>query len=534
MNGDQTSSPKPKTAWLFWAAFFLFLGLSFLNLGLIGLHGANYALHGLILDLIQDPTKYPNDLLSPYVEAYPTHFWRAVSLLESVIGRVHAFRFSVLAQRALMFLSMAALCRALAGKLAWPATVLTWVALAWPIGFPKMGEAHFGLADFCDQTKLCVPFLIFSTATFIERRYRISALWLGVATLLNAAFSFYLLPFLTLGVLASGRLKKDRKKLLEFVGILVLFSVPILSWALSGSGPRGTVPDELWLRIALQRSSHHLVISAWPVGDLTRFYSMVGFTFATGMWLRPRDRRSSNWILAFSVGALLWLFVSWFFSSIFPVRAILTMAPGRAFSGFFALFLATSALALALFIYRGLRKPPSSRLAWALTLSLISIAAIHGSRALRKPRIQNAPLVEWAKNNTPPKSLFLVPPDWEFWRVDTGRPTFLLWKDGLLHFYSEPFAREWIRRLHFLGVHVESIPRNGAAFSAALDEGFSKVDLRSVGAIRDAGYPIAYWIRRARADAAQDFNARVVFSHGSYEVLEIVTREPQIPLPKHR
>jgi hypothetical protein len=68
---------------------------------------------------------------------------------------------------------------------------------------------------------------------------------------------------------------------------------------------------------------------------------------------------------------------------------------------------------------------------------------------------------DWAREHTPPETVFLTPPEESGFRVFSERATVAEWKDGTQQFFSNAFADEWWQRMHALGGRGDAYHRMG-------------------------------------------------------------------------
>ena len=103
----------------------------------------------------------------------------------------------------------------------------------------------------------------------------------------------------------------------------------------------------------------------------------------------------------------------------------------------------------------------SSRVAtaWVLGLALVPFLSIVQYRAATRDFAFISParrdwevLQVWLRAHTPVESIFIVPPDWDGFRVFSERTPFVEWIDAAAMHWAPGFEREWRARLEALGL----------------------------------------------------------------------------------
>ncbi len=90
----------------------------------------------------------------------------------------------------------------------------------------------------------------------------------------------------------------------------------------------------------------------------------------------------------------------------------------------------------------------------------------------------------WAKENTPPGSLFITPPDKVGFRYYSERSPLVENKDGAMSVYSQEYAREWDHRMKALGI----LPRCDARYYGKIYDQLPSWRLIWVGSYYGADY----------------------------------------------
>ena len=153
-------------------------------------------------------------------------------------------------------------------------------------------------------------------------------------------------------------------------------------------------------------------------------------------------------------------------------------------------------------------------------------------------------IANWARQNTPKNSTFLVPiyrvDHWSSFRHLSQRSVFAHHKDGVAWPYAPWFADEWLTRMKVCGVHdvfgldeksytigswLRIWRRTAGIFSPTLDWAYVEENLRRAYSSLDdtkvemlrKQYKIDYWITEKNIDT----KFPVVYEYGKYKVLKI-------------
>jgi hypothetical protein len=100
-----------------------------------------------------------------------------------------------------------------------------------------------------------------------------------------------------------------------------------------------------------------------------------------------------------------------------------------------------------------------------LLIVIITAAVIYPKR--EKFSIQNRQeknwidMQLWAKANSNPDAVFIVPPYMEGFRIESERTVYCDWKDGTLLNFNPAFGLEWLRRMEQLGYEKKSSREDG-------------------------------------------------------------------------
>ena len=167
------------------------------------------------------------------------------------------------------------------------------------------------------------------------------------------------------------------------------------------------------------------------------------------------------------------------------------------------------------------------RVAIALVLVVIGVVLALHSRArlanhghpFNNSRFPGASLsiIRWARRATSPDAVFLVDPEWSYFREMAQRPVYVTWKDGSAMLWNRPYAATWLERMRALGFDPLAAKVRDAVHGAARGQNsYQALDESQVEAIR-AQAPVTFWV--APADHVSPWPE--VFTNGAYRVLRV-------------
>lgn len=554
MIGSFLRKPNVRENLLFIGLLLLLTPLSIMVTG-YGVYLENHAMQLPLVQMLNDPGRYYEH--DPYAQSllkYGAPVWHLTAWLVDrwdledvlavlfVIGRVLALAGAGCLARVLAPGSRVALVAAMVFIAAEPK--------------PLVGAGTI-LEKIFEHTSLGIGcFLLAFAAALARRPWAWAVAWV-LGFYCNPMYGIFASVYLGLYVLAEPDFIADwRRWRNPLIAALALIG-PLMAWSLFSMRPQ-PYDHDVWFQVAMLRLEHHMNPLAWSPLDWLLTMLLIGFA-AWGAWRsRDEDPRLTRFLGAAAVGCVLWLgaaFVAIFIRN----HTLLVMHAGRG-SDLFYLF-ATIGL-IAVLVPRGVAQAPMPP---ALVLLLILIPGyFHGVRSLFyflliplmvyvwklrepvSPRLAIALLIglfamlgvtrqilerggdltitvgndvrkigQWAREETPRKSVFLVDPEWEEFRAIARRSVFVTWKDAGAIPWQRDYASEWIARLRALGADVLAARDKGEAQDDVERAWEELTDERVTQLARD--YGIDYWI--VHEDKKSRF--REVYDYGDSRVLKV-------------
>lgn len=451
---------------------------------------------------------YPGDYLLAEMPYYLTYLWNILALLVKYLNvDVPALFFlSYCISIYMTFLAFYLVAMTLFGKREVAFLSLFFLLFRGPV---------LGGVDTLDvllYTRVAVlPILLFSIYFFLKERHLLSFFLAGIGFLIHPLSTAYVIAILFVSSVFASKYIGARRFLL-CVTILVISASPILIWKILYPPPGlGLLyADPRWIGLVRLRSSHHIFPFSWGKGTLFRpgllllvfFMSwkhrpranyhrvvlcstatifalcMAGTVFTEllplSIVIQSHSFRSSIFLVYF---AMIY-FANYFLVELqsrknmfdkllvaFPSIGIL-YAAGRWPYPYVAFFALTMLLILHYLICR--RDLSPRYFVMALLVIVVGIGAYdRGSFSIDNAQDTNWLDVQvWAKQNTSLQDVFIVPPNWYSFRVESERTIYGDWKDGAMTIWSPAFGYEWFRRMKALGYKK----------AGSLEEGFKNLN----------------------------------------------------------
>ncbi|MFA5160762.1 MAG: DUF6798 domain-containing protein [Elusimicrobiales bacterium] len=352
--------------------------------------------------------------------------------------------------------------------------------------FSLMGEDPLMKAAMF-QTSFSAPLAALSLIYFLRRGYMRAFALVWAVYFINGLTANFLLVMYAAAFVA---VKENRRAMLRagagFAGLMAVWAV----WYLRLKNPFGHAGPEFAAILKLWYPGHYFP-SQWEMSkwrNVAVFLPLLAYLYIRGMGGCRRAAEAKAFLFAF---AAMWA-AALFFSEIFPVRQMLVLQFFRSDSlfaplamVFAAVFIADSGglrgaassalLCLALLEFsnplagqiagaaflalRALpcapQPAPDSRLKYVLPAALVAVLFVPfmlervlyfgldfkdaGDRAWIETQL-------WAKQNTPPETVFLTPPDMRGWRVFSERSPVTEWLDGAAMHWAPGAERIWFSR----------------------------------------------------------------------------------------
>ncbi len=434
-----------------------------------------------ILQHIEDPSSYPADIMLQAASGYSSPFLHFLVGIKSLFNCDYSFIFAAL------YVLTISLSFFIFGRLIMATNVsllnvfagfsLLAIYQYLPGGF-ELIPATFLLRTAALPFVLCALYLAFTKSTLL------SALCIAFTTLIHPLSGLYAGLFIAVYIWMSDSFKSTIKfSIAPFITIIILLLISPLKSDIS------FFPQKEWLSILFQRSSHHISPLSWNWELVLRYVSLLFLFQLTHPSSAVQQFKKPMWVftLTLSLIALSVYFI--------PMRFVIQLSPTRAFTlpMVISLFGLASVIgssmrnnamvAIALFVLIGnsfsflnpwgywvtgivitlfvgayfFKHAPSS-LGSVLIICWFFGIWYKGFELFPKFNYQSAQQAEWvslqtfAKNNTVKKSLIIVPPETEGFRVESSRSSYGDFKDGALVFYSLAYAKQWKKRMLNLGV----------------------------------------------------------------------------------
>ncbi len=547
-------------------ALVLFLG-SILISGYV-VYSSNQSLQLALVNLLNNPSLYPNDPFGATLPYYASMLWRVVALATQFIPLEPLLLTLFLLERLLVIYAAGHLAQTFVpqSKLA----VIGAMAL-FALGIkPILGGGTLVTSNF-EQTGLSVPFFLLATAAFYNSRPILCAVWLAIGFNLNSMYGTYAITYLGAVFLLDSTYRREWRKWLLYFGLFLLLASPAIWLTISAFGRKA--PDtQLWLIASQVRFPYHLYPLTWSKGDFGKFGVLVFLLVAFLHQNRHQLQKLFKQGLIWTGVSLLWLLYAFVAAYIAKSPSMLVMHPGRGtdlwycFAGialvsicatkveqskgrmrrsllvavFSASFLIwhpivgpyIMAVALLCFTvqpvwYYILGKGSSSRIALLLTLwvVLLGFSNFHSRLAKTKsieaaligrPSPSSLQIAQWASANTPIEAVFLVDPDWGNFRAIAKRSAFVNWKDGSAILWDRSFVKPWTERLKIFGLDITQPGLTEEKGRKKLNSLYEKLTDEEVKRLQSR-FPINYWVVPVKHPSTFP----VAFQNQSYKILNV-------------
>ena len=495
------------------ATVVLFLWMATISVFLTGyrhIYGGNHAYQLLLVQKLNDATLYPNDPLADTAFSYASVFWYVVAWLSRVLDlSIVLFLFFLINK----FMFLWAGFR-LARTLFPDSRYAPIVGMAMMATFPQLLFGDGYATDYTQQSSLAIAALILSIDAFLNKRWIIFALWIGLAVNLNLMFSIFGLTYIAASWLVQLRGSRLADLVTKPVAATLgglLIGAPGIYLVRQATTHAEYDPLSVWKACELFYP-YHFYPQTWEIpNQLLALLLAIGVIFVVyrfrtaspvGLHLVAWTGVASGWYLAASLNPLLihWLpllhlhpvraLVLWqlvtviflvsFITRIFEINgdknnpkliaiAYLTIImlifineipPSKLFLGVAAVCFVAGEIGRRI-LSRHTANSTALLLA-TLVIAFVSLYAVgHSFRSVMKGRnilsIERYPsivIAEWARNNTPKEAVFLIPiaeqGGWQLFRHLSQRNVFTHAKDGTAWPYAPWFAGEWLERLEAL------------------------------------------------------------------------------------
>ncbi len=507
---------------------------------------ANQAVELPYVNVLRDPSLYPNDPMVATVRHHTTLFWKGVAAVSRVVPVSTLLLWIFIAERLLALYAIQRIARSLS-----PGFRLFHLGALLAVAFvpsPLVGNGTT-LPDYAEHTGVTVAILLLAFAFLFERRYLAWAVVTGLSINLNALYVVYSLPYAAAVLLAMRRPRRDWLFVIGMGPMVFSLGIPVLVAAFR-EPPQGHYDTSLWFDAMFARSAIHLRPGTWPRPDFAKFAGLVlatliasivvarkktavaslgflttficiawvGLAFVAGYGVRSRPllqlqpiRGTDLWyffaaiVLVFFIAKVLSRFVGDGLASTLCLVALflpLAWTPSSQHESaplLLALFGGIACYLAAEHISQPMRRSVARGMAVALAVSVAGFG-LHKQMAASQPaRLFGSPLTprdyeiyraaDFASAIAPKDAVFLVDPIdrvVEPFRALSNRSVFVEWKDGTAFFYDLAYVQTWCDRMNATGADagLKTTPV-GRPYKAWQD-----ADVERLAAV----YRVNYWI----------------------------------------
>jgi hypothetical protein len=560
---DRVSEPQVLSCQKFLIAYGLPLFVASLLQTGYAVYVGNHALQLPLVYLLNDPSLYPHDPFVVALRSYATWFWPAIAWGARIVPLGWLLLFLFLCERALLLYAAGALARTFAPR-SELAVVAAMTIFASGIQ-PLVGDGTI-VEKYTEQTGFAIPFLLLAIVAFYGRRPLATATWLAIGCNVNILYGMYTLSYVAIAWLVDPEYRRAWRRWIPAAGVFLLLSSPIVVLTALAFG-QGATNKALWYVAAQARHAHHLFPLRWSKPALAMqviLLVLVAMLFTQKRSELPRLSYHARIWTAVAAGWLVYAFVAayglkipsllvisagramdlWLcFASVVLVSVIASAVQGSvrddrvlwlfALAGSVLVWapeMSASVVGLGLLVMAGepvrqwVIRASTRRIAVALVACVFLTGAVKGvHREVFGTADENvfagtpetANIAEWARRNTPQDAVFLIDPSWGAFRMLSRRPVFVTFQDGSAILWNRAFVKEWVGRLHAIGLEVA----DGARIRVQRPWLTSTYDrLTDVDARRLSEWAsVRYWV--VPRDQVSAY--AVVYQRGSYKVLKI-------------
>ena len=503
---------------------------------------------------------YAGDYLLGQIPYYYTYLWKALGFGVKHFGADISILFFVSYFIAvyLTFLGVYLIAKTLFGN-----REVAFLSIFF-ILFSKPGLAGAATLNSVFLTKVAVlPILLFSIYFFFKGRYMLSFILQGIGFLVHPMTTFYAIAIILISSIVNLRYI-GIKTFLLCITVLIVLASPILVWKVLQSPASLSLlyADPRWIELLELRSPHHIFPFSWGMG--TFFQAGLLLCIFLISWKHRPKPDYHHVVITFIVTIFAMCAVGIIFSEFAPLSIVLNLQLFRSFQFlvYFAMiyfanyffteiqvrenifdklvvavasigilygatswkyaYVAFLGLSVFLICYHFLYRR-EFLLSRYFVLALVVIVLILGSGvylirgdfSIDNAQEENWLDVQvWAKQNTRPKDVFIVPPTLAGFRVESERAIYGDWKDGTLMNFNPSFGYEWFRRMEKLGY------REGYSF----EEGFKNLtepDFNSIAGETQTGDSKAYKTFLVMFKERDTLKFPIVYGNEKFIVYEI-------------
>ncbi len=491
----------------------VFTVLSIFNTGYEPVH-SDEIIYLSVMKYQQDSSLYSRDLLiSETLPDLPIPFYTLMRVVSNHIDISLSFFFVFILTRVLLILSVFLLAYTLfKNKVVSYLSVIAILLIRGNVGMVP------GSYDILDKIVfpffLAVPFLLFSVAFFLRKKYIISTILLAISTYLHATTSIFLL--LLYGFYFLLNYKKINSKVILAALIFVVFSLPIFIKSFTAASSN-IISLSQWIYFLKLRVSGHFFPTTWSFINSLLFVILI-VLFLFSLKIKPEEEKNKKVILM-SIGTLILFLISFIFTEIYPIKSVVQASLFRGL----VIFRVIAIIYVINFIVNSLNY--RRFLAYFMTLILISTAIVPIFTGAQKGVFSDVNITKkigpWedallkAKELTPKDSLFITPPFSLGFTFFSERSEYINWKTSGIGVYSEKFVLEAIRRFEFVCKHEFNF-KSRTELVEECKKGYNNLNEGDLELARE-GYGVTHII----VENPKQLNFKLIYENKEYRIYEL-------------
>ena len=364
--------------------------------------------------------------------------------------------------------------------------------------FTTLGDVRT-LESLLLERTLVLPILLFSIYYYLKKNLYTAYILQGIAFLFHPLSTVYVMGFLFVSTLVNAK-EIGLKKIVWSFLIMIVIASPALILKFKNPAPSlGFFEvNQQWIELLRLRSSHHVFPFSWRWQSfLQAGLFLVGFIIT---WKHKPAKFAHKVIKVSAATILLMCCIGTIFTEVLPLSIVIQFQLFRSFKFLvyfallyyahyffteaqnntrfvekivvfvclicifynanlpkFASFLMISLTIFPLFNIVMSKKQDLSGYFIAGQVAVILLLGIAGYTMRNNFTITNSQEAQWldvqswANKHTGINDLFIVPPNYLGFRVESERTIYGDWKDGTQMFFNPEFGKEWIRRMKMIG-----------------------------------------------------------------------------------
>ena len=502
--------------------------------------GGNHPLQLALVQKISNPALFPGDPFVDTLSTYSAVLWYLVAIVAEQISLDKVLLFGFLFERLLVIYAAGRLAQSILPN--YRIAQVGSMAIFAVVPLPILGDGSIVGNNF-EQTGLAMAFFILAMAAFYRKDKYWWAFWMALGFNSNSLYGIFASTYFLVSLLSDANYRLKWNSWVSPFTFFLLLSLPVFYLSCTTFILKSPLPD-LWLMAAGYRFPHHLHPLSWKFGAFARFFLLFFLVVLISFFSRHRTVKISRHAISWALVALGWLILAFVAAYLFKSPSLLILQPGRGPDIWYAcgsiaiitciagtmgssratllhiillfaliIFWIPKIHLLILFpmwlIARWgpvwkiiLKKGDQKRLATLIVLAVFLLSAasvfhrIHkGENAFfnRYPVEERKEIADWATNQTPISSCFLIDPTWINFRILSLRPVYFTWKDGAALLWHRPYVNTWIHRLESIGFMLGEQQERGWALRKPLKTAYENLTDEGVMLIKKET-SLHYWI----------------------------------------